>query len=363
MLAGLPYVLWPVGSVFILATRKKDDPYLHYHAIQGLIWGAVALGLSVAGFLALLLLFRVMPGSSTYLPGVLGMGLLFGGGVIAMIVFFTAIFLAWRATAGEMLRLPFAGDFAEQRMLDHTGMTRREFVQMLENSFIEPNFDEPEPIPFPDQLAPTLNARAQEILAQRATRDATPASVKAVDLMAQRQAQQAQAKADEAKAKAEEARRQAALAQQQRAAALQAQQAAVLQASQRAPGVAQPGADRRPSQPSVAAAPGQAQSPASPARPETGRAKSYSLIGDKVSTPSTQPGPGHPSTSQARPPQPSASQARPPQPPAPQARPAQSAPAQPKVKDVDLVRHYKERGKAPSSSDALKGWLTSVDPE
>lgn len=319
MLAGLPYVLWPVGSVFILATRKKDDPFLHYHAIQGLIWGGVALALSLASFLGLALLFRVMPGSSTYLPGMLGMGFLFGGMVIAMIVFFTALFLAWRATAGEMLRLPFAGDYAEQRMLDHTGMTRRDFMKMLEASFVEPKFDEPEPIPFPEEPERAANGRAREILAQRAVQETTPASVKAAELLAQRQAQQAQAKA-------EEARRQAALAQQQKAAALQAQQAAALQASQRAP---QP--------PAVPVrSPLSSEPSGSGTRPDPARVKSYPLIGGKASVPA-QPG---------------------------QVRPTPPGPTgQSKVKDVDLVRHYKDRGKSGESSDALKGWLTSMDQD
>lgn len=324
MLAGLPYVVWPVGSVFILATRKKDDPFLHYHAIQGLIWGAVALALSLAGFLGLALLFRVMPGSSTYLPGMLGMGLLFGGAVIAMIAFFTALFLAWRATAGEMLRLPFAGDYAEQRMLDHTGMTRRDFMKMLEDSFIEPKFDEPEPIPFPQEPERPVNGRAREILAQRATQETTPASVKASELLAQRQAQQAQAKA-------EEARRQAALAQQQKAAALQAQQAAALQASQRAS--QPPAVPIRPPLPAELPGPG--------ARPDTARVKSYPLIGGKASAP---PQPATQQPGQVRPSPP-------------------GSVGQPKVKDVDLIRHYKDRGKSGESADALKGWLTSMDQD
>lgn len=340
MLAGLPYVLWPVGSVFILATRKKDDPFLHYHAVQGLIWGAVALALSVAGFIALALMFRVMPGSSTYLPGMLGMVLLFGGAVIALIVFFTALFLAWRATAGEMLSLPFAGSYAEERMLDHTGMTRREFMRMLEESFIEPKFDEPEPIPFPEQVVPALQGRAQEILAQRSTQETTPASLKAAELLAQRAEAQAQAKA-------EEARRQAALAQQQKAAALQAQQAAALQAAQRnAPPPATPRATPSSAAPRATApshAPRAPQAPATPrssslpseipgpaSRGESARAKSYPLISGKAVSSGSAP---------------------------------TGSPSQPKVKDVDLVRHYKERSKSSASADALKGWLGSLEKE
>lgn len=346
MLAGLPYVLWPVGSCFILASRKKDDPYLHYHAIQGLIWGAVALALSLLGFLGMGLIFRLMPGSSTYLPGMIGMSFVVGGGLIAMVVFFTAIFLAWRATAGEMLRLPFIGDFAEQKMLDHTGMTRRDFIKHLEDSFIEPTPEEFDPIPFP--TAPVLNERAQEILAQRAVQDTTPASVKAAEMLAERQARQLQAQADEARRKAEEAKRQAALAQQQKAADLRAQQAAAVQAAQRQAPVPTPPAARQ--APPVANA---APAPRPPAAPSSGngdaaRAKSYPLIGSKVSN-LVPPSPSPAAAQQRSPAQSSGHPAAP------------QNPAQPKVKDVDLVRHYKERSKPESSSDALKGWLSSVE--
>ena len=339
MLAGLPYVLWPVGSCFILASRKKDDPYLHYHAIQGLIWGAVALALSLLGFLGMGLIFRIMPGSSTYLPGMIGMSFLVGGSLIAMVVFFTAIFLAWRATAGEMLRLPFIGDFAEQKMLDHTGMTRRDFIKHLEDSFIEPTPEEFDPIPFP--TAPVLNERAQEILAQRSVQDTTPASVKAAEMLAERQARQLQAQADEARRKAEEAKRQAALAQQQKAADLRAQQAAAVQAAQRQAPSPTPPAARPAPRPPVAPSAG-------PANGDAARAKSYPLIGGKVSN--LVPQSPSPASAPQRAPAPSSGVSA-----------ASQNPAQPKVKDVDLVRHYKERAKPEASSDALKGWLSSVE--
>ncbi len=163
MLAGLPYVVWPIGSVFILASRKKDDPFLHYHAVQGLLAGAVMLVLSIVAFVMMFVMFRVMPGTSTLVPGILGMAMVFGGGAISMIVFFTALFLGWRATAGEMLRLPYLGDYAEEKMLDHTGMTRREFVNMLEESLIEPNPDDEGPIPFPESQAGRRRTQGQPL--------------------------------------------------------------------------------------------------------------------------------------------------------------------------------------------------------
>lgn len=379
MLAGLPYVVWPIGSLFILASRKKDDPFLHYHAVQGGLFGAATVAMCFIGFVILAVAFRLLPGSSTYLPGMMGMGVLLGGGAVGMLIFFTAIFLGWRATEGEMLRLPFAGDYAENRMLDHTGMTRREFLQMLEESFIEPSASEPEAIPFPAYGASVAEVRAAEVLAARSA-DPTPASQKAAEILAHRQAKQAAERQSQAAA-------QAALKASQQAASLAAQQAAALQAARqavppKAPGQQPSGSPQGQRPPSAAgSSPSQTASarpqPPSPIEPRqqtpTGgqtvvdhRAKSYPLIRE-ASSPSP-PAPVASSTgspARATPPAqkpPSAPNRRPSlgQNPPPQV-PSGNSPA-PQVKEVDLVRHYKERRTAATQqSDALRNWLSGVD--
>lgn len=148
MLAGLPYVVWPIGSFFILASRKKEEPFLCYHAIQALLSGAV-MGLLVLGITVLLFLgFRVLPGSASYAPAVFSLGTLGVGAVTLVSLFLTALFLGWRATEGEMLRLPILGDFAEQKMLDQTGMTRRQFEQIRDEADQQSEVEEE--IPFPE---------------------------------------------------------------------------------------------------------------------------------------------------------------------------------------------------------------------
>jgi uncharacterized membrane protein len=406
MLAGLPYVVWPVGSLFILASRKKDDPFLHYHAVQGGLFGAAMLAMCIVALVALGIAFRLLPGSSTYLPGMLGLVVLFGGGTVATLIFFAAIFLGWRATEGEMIRLPLAGDYAEGKMLDHTGMTRREFIDMLEKSFIEPNPNEPEPIPFPAYGAGALSGRAAEVLAQRSVEDASPASLKAAEILAHRQAQQAKAQ----QAKAEQ---QAALAAAQQKSNLAAQQAAALLAAQRksnlAAGAPRPAVQQQPApppqqqgrppaaqpqrpaaapqppgasaRPSSAQALGASSLPAQPARPSSAqaplgasslpaqpadgsRAKSYPLIGGTSGGNVLQPSPPQRS---AQPPQKSVSPSGWQQSPGQgQPMPPQQTPAaggnSSQVKEVDLVRHYKERrNAAQQQSDALRNWLSAVD--
>jgi len=149
MLAGLPYVVWPIGSAFILASRKKEDPFLYYHAIQALLAGAVMAAGVVILLVGLFLYFRIMPGAASYAPAVISLGALFGGIGLALAILLTAIFLGWRATEGEMLKLPFIGEYAEERMVDESGMTRRQFVEMMERSVKSPQELEEE-IPFPE---------------------------------------------------------------------------------------------------------------------------------------------------------------------------------------------------------------------
>ncbi len=148
MLAGLPYVVWPVGTLFILATPKREEPFLVYHAWQALLTGLALSVISLAAFLGTALIFRLLPGTANYLPGFLGMSLFFVGLGIFVLAFFTAVFLGWRATEGDLIRIPYIGDFAEGKMLDQTGMTRRQFMGYQEEARAQQEPVE-EKIPFP----------------------------------------------------------------------------------------------------------------------------------------------------------------------------------------------------------------------
>ena len=176
MLAGLPYVVWPFGSFFILASPKKEDPFLYYHAVQALLAG-VALGFSMlVAIVGMFICFRLMPTGtvpentteivepvwSATMPALFSGGVIIGGGFLMMSILLVAIFLGWRATEGEMLRLPFLGDIAEEKMLDQTGMTRRQFEAMLEASMNPQSVEEEIPFPELEGEAPQHSAPSQE---------------------------------------------------------------------------------------------------------------------------------------------------------------------------------------------------------
>ena len=305
MLAGLPYVVWPIGSLFILGSRKKEDPFLHYHAVQALLTGAVLAAFSFVLILFFSLAFRVAPGTASYGGGLFGLGFVLGGLGVAFTVFLTAVFLGWRATEGEMIRIPFLGDIAENKMLDQTGMTRRQFTEMCERA-MEPMPEEEIPFPEVDETAheePAIDRleAARAARAAKARRDqamSIPSAPPSGNLEAARQA-----RADEARRAQEERLRRAQEEQMRRAQV--AQQARETQTF--------PPAQPRP--------PAHQQQQHQP-RPVKG-------------------------WPQGAPPKPS---------PGPVSKP--------KVTEVDLIGHYKEKKVGPGQNkEVLKQWLSSVDTE
>lgn len=295
-------MLWPIGSVFILASRKKEDPFLYYHAVQALIWGGSVLVCTLVSLVVLAITFRLAPSSGGYFSGFFGVGILIAAGFMGMMVFFSAIFLGWRATEGEMLKIPFMGDFAESKMLDSTGMTRKDFIEMLEKSLDNPQ-DVQEPIPFPPATDEELflSRRATEVVDIR-VREEVPASLKASELLAKRKA----------------------------ATQVQAPTPAHVQAQ--AQGL------RRQVVDTPARSAGITKENNLPAKPLTQEPviKNYSLIAPKQ----PKPVPSKDPTSIAS---------------------LKSVPSG-KVKELDLVRHYKERSAQPKSNDdVLRSWLNSVD--
>ena len=131
MLSGLCYPLWPIAPAFILWSPKKDDPFLLYHAYQGLGFGGFASAATLVVFVVLSLMFRLLPGGSVLVPGMLGVAT-FGAGLLAFLgVFLVALFLGWRASAGDMFALPLVGEWAEERMLMASGFELGEELFLL----------------------------------------------------------------------------------------------------------------------------------------------------------------------------------------------------------------------------------------
>lgn len=131
MLAGLSYPLWPIAPVFVLKSKKREDPFLVYHAYHGLAWGGASTASLLSVFLFLMLFFRIMPGGSTFLPGFVGVTIFFAGWIALFLVMLYSLFLGWRASAGELIKLPYIGDWAEERMIAESGMSHSQFISSL----------------------------------------------------------------------------------------------------------------------------------------------------------------------------------------------------------------------------------------
>ena len=116
MLSGLVYPLWPLIGPIILYGSKREEPYLHFNALQAIALGGGSLGAGLLVFIVCSLIFYLLPGSFITFSALVGLGL-FGVVVFALVFYVTlVIFIAWRVANGKFLRLPFIGTWAEKRM-------------------------------------------------------------------------------------------------------------------------------------------------------------------------------------------------------------------------------------------------------
>jgi len=137
MISGLCYPLWPIVPPMVLLGARRQEPFVHFHALQGLALGL--LSVAGAGLLVGLmwLILQVLPGGSPAFSGVIGLMVFSGGFLVLGFYLSFLLYTAWRASAGRFLRLPFLGSWAEGRMqanldlspedYDHSPLSSRAF--------------------------------------------------------------------------------------------------------------------------------------------------------------------------------------------------------------------------------------------
>ena len=137
MISGLCYPLWPIVPPMVLLGARRQEPFVHFHALQGLALGV--LSVAGAGLLVGLmwLILQVLPGGSPAFSGVIGLMVFSGGFLVLGFYLSFLLYTAWRASAGRFLRLPFLGSWAEGRMqanldlspedYDHSPLSSRAF--------------------------------------------------------------------------------------------------------------------------------------------------------------------------------------------------------------------------------------------
>lgn len=127
MLAGLVYPLWPLVCPFIYFGLHKDEPFVHFHALQAVAVGVTSIVGSLALTLITYILLWMLPTSFVTFSGFMGIGLFSLITFIVFLWFLFVLYVAWRASSGEFLRLPFLGKWAEEKMQDNLGITEKDY--------------------------------------------------------------------------------------------------------------------------------------------------------------------------------------------------------------------------------------------
>lgn len=123
MISGLCYPFWLLVPPLVLLGSRREEPFVHFHALQSLALGAVS---TVGTFLLVGLVWAVMvilPGSNPMVSGVVGVSVFILGFFLLFFYLTFLFYTAWRAASGRFLRLPFLGGWAEARMQAALGLT------------------------------------------------------------------------------------------------------------------------------------------------------------------------------------------------------------------------------------------------
>ena len=185
MLSGLCYPCWFVAPLFVLGSSKKEDPFLCFHAFQGLAFGLGSTVISSLVVFFVWLLFHVLPKSGGAGMGLLGVGVFAIIFVVATFLFSASIFIGWQASSGRFLKLPVLGEWAEQKMVDKlnldyqavkTATAPRAVAQATPPKELEPiAFPQNEIEPLRSGIDPSVAANyARQLLQHQPTPPTTP---------------------------------------------------------------------------------------------------------------------------------------------------------------------------------------------
>ncbi len=137
MIAGLCYPLWFGFSPYVLNSKKRQELYLYFHALQGLYYGIVtSVGLFISFILIYLIVFYRRVGNLVNPQGDFSKQL--SCGVVAIIIFalflfglvfvaFFTLWLGWKASSGSMFRLPIIGKIAYAKMREYQRLLEKEY--------------------------------------------------------------------------------------------------------------------------------------------------------------------------------------------------------------------------------------------
>lgn len=128
MLAAMCYPAGIVVSPYILITEKKEDPFVMFHAIQGLVLNAAYAILLSLGFLMMFFYAKLSPpatkilsnsaggwGNSYMSSGCFFIAMISGGFLIMLLLFIVLMICSGKVWNGEDIRIPFLGKMIERK--------------------------------------------------------------------------------------------------------------------------------------------------------------------------------------------------------------------------------------------------------
>lgn len=131
MLSGLAYPLWPFICPIILMGEKKHEPFVHFHAIQALALGVFSLAAAIVVSIVTFLLLWLLPSSFVTFSGFVGLTVFLVLTFAFLFWFSVIIYIAWQASSGNFLRLPFLGQWAEEKMQTNLGITEADYATTM----------------------------------------------------------------------------------------------------------------------------------------------------------------------------------------------------------------------------------------
>lgn len=131
MLSGLAYPLWPFICPIIFMGDKKNEPFVHFHAIQALALGVISLAAAIAISIITFLLLWLLPSSFVTFSGFVGLTVFLVLTFAFLFWFSVIIYIAWQASSGKFLHLPFLGKWAEEKMQTNLGITEADYATTM----------------------------------------------------------------------------------------------------------------------------------------------------------------------------------------------------------------------------------------
>lgn len=114
MLSGLSYIAWFLVPPIVLLTEKKSEPYLRFHALQGLFTG-IAFSLASAVMLLFAWLLSLIFAKAGSVPSAAVYVIIFSAlALVYLALIGFVFFFAWRAHVGIFFRLPLIASIVDR---------------------------------------------------------------------------------------------------------------------------------------------------------------------------------------------------------------------------------------------------------